>query len=116
MKIVKTKNTRSKVKQVKSLIKSAGNQMIGVTFVKREDGALRKICGRFRVNKPQYAASPSGKKMKYSPRSHNLATIFDCNALKYNSRGRLNGRGAWKCFGMDAVKRMKVNGEIYKFV
>ena len=116
MNIVETKSVREKVSKVKGLIKSAGNQMVGITFVKRSDGSKRKIAGRFRVYKPTYASVPSGKKMRYSSKEKGLATIFDCNALKYNRKGKLCGRGAWKSFGLESVERFKVNGTIYKFV
>ena len=111
--VVRTK--RDKIRVVKNLIKLAGNRMTGITFIKREDGSSRKICGRFKVSKPTYAHVPSGKKMKYNPKEKNLATIFDCNVLRYNRSGKLNGRGDWRCFGMDSVKRMKINGVVYKF-
>jgi hypothetical protein len=113
--VEETRTVREKVSKVKKLISLAGNQMVGITFTKRSDGCRRKIAGRFRVSKPQYASIPSGKKMRYSAKDKNLATIFDCNALKYNN-GRLCGRGAWKSFGLDMVERFKVNGIIHKFV
>ena len=106
----------NKVRFVKKLIKAAGNQMVGITFISRKKGNRRKIAGRFRVRKPQYASEPSGKKSRYNPKDYNLATIFDCNCLKYNKRGRLCGRGSWKSFGMESVERFKVSGTIYKFV
>jgi hypothetical protein len=114
--VIVEKGKRDKVRFVKSLIKEAGNQIVGVTFIKREDGSRRKMTCRFRVSKPQYASIPSGKKMRYNSKDYNLATCFDVNALKYNRQGRLNGRGAWKSFGLDTVERMKVLGTIYKFV
>jgi len=116
MQVIETGTVRAKINKVKKLISSAGNQMVGITFIKRGDGSRRKIAGRFRVSKPQYASIPSGKKMRYSAKDKNLATIFDCNALKYNNKGRLCGRGAWKSFGLDMVERFKVNGVIHKFV
>ena len=116
MYIVETKNAREKVSKVKKLIKAAGNKIVGITFIKRSDGSKRKIAGRFRVSKPQYASIPSGKKMQYSAKGKGLVTIFDCNALKYNKKNRLCGRGAWKSFGLESVERFKVSGIIFKFI
>ena len=108
--------TRDKVRFVNRLIKESGNQMVGITFIKRSDGSRRMIAGRFRVSKPQYASIPSGKKMRYSTKDKNLAVIFDVNVLRYNNKGKLCGRGDWKSFGLEGVERFKTNGVIYKFV
>lgn len=116
MNVIETKTTREKISKVKKLVKMAGNSIVGITFIKRSDNTRRKIAGRFHVQHPQYASTPSGKKPRYNPKEHNLVTIFDCNALKYNRKGRLCGRGAWKSFGLDSVERFKVGGTIYKFV
>lgn len=116
MKEIKFKNMQSKVKKVKSLIESAGNQLFSVHFITRGDGTKRKMVARRHVSHPQYASVPSGKK-RYNPKKHNLLTCFDVNSLRYNRRnGKLNGRGAWKSIPLDSVTRIRTGGEIYKMV
>jgi hypothetical protein len=115
MQVIETKSKREKVRKVKGLIKSAGNQLFAVSFVKRSDGTKRNMVCRSHVRKTQYAGIPSGKRT-YDPQKHDLAILFDMNTLKYSRKDKLNGRGGWKSIPLDSITRIKVGGEIYKII
>ena len=114
MKIVKTRAC-NKVRQVKKIIKNVGNKLFAVTFIKRTNGEIRKMVCRKNVFTPQYAKSSNGKK-SYNAKDYDLLTVFDVNSLKYNSKDKLCGRGNWKNIPLDGIIRIKVNGEIYRFI
>lgn len=116
METVMTSNKREKVRVVKGLIKSVGNQIGSVHFIARGTGKLRKMSYRLRVSKPTYEKVPSGHKNRTKKQDSNLMTIFDVNMVRYNTRGRMNGRGGYKSIPLDSVVRLKVGGTIYKFV
>jgi hypothetical protein len=114
MKIVKTRAC-NKVRQIKSLISKAGNQMFSVHFIKKSNGELRKMSCRLHVRKPTYSESPNGTKRINASDYDNLI-VFDCNKILHNKKGKMNGRGAYRTVPLMNVVRVKVNGEIYKFV
>lgn len=118
METVKVRSDREKVQKVKSLIKSAGNNIFAVSFYKKSDGSLRRMACRLHVHKPFYANKPSGKKFKRSRSKDeiNNQIVFDVNKITYNSRGRMNGRGAWRTIPLENVTRIKVGGTIYRIV
>lgn len=116
MEVVKVSG-REKVKKVKDLIKSAGNNIFAVSFYKKSDGSLRRMACRLHVHKPSYANKPSGKKFKRSSKDGiNNQIVFDVNKITYNSRGKMNGRGAWRTIPLENITRIKVGGTIYKIV
>jgi len=122
MQIIEKSRTRDRVRAVKKLMLSAGNHMASVHFIKRTDGSKRKMSYRLRVRKPTYAAIPKDKatfdnflKRKENEKS-NLITVFDCNKVRYNKKGKMNGRGDWRSIPLDSVTRIAVGGEIYKIV
>lgn len=118
MKVIKVKG-RAKVSKVKSLMKSIGNHIGVVHFIKRSDGRKRKMSYRLRVFNPQYAKAPTGKNSKKQKKINsdkNLMTVFDTNCFRYNNKGKLCGRGSYKSVPLDSVTRLAVGGEIYKFV
>jgi hypothetical protein len=116
MREIMCETAKDKVKKVREVIKSAGRNIGSVHFIKRSDGHKRRMSFRLHVTKPTYVKSPSGKKMRHNPAEKNLIVVFDCNCLKYNNKGRLCGRGGYKSIPLDGVTRLKINGEIYKFV
>lgn len=119
MKIVKTKNAKSKVKQVKELMTSVGNHIGSVWFIARGTGKLRKMAYRKNVHEPTYEKKPTGKRFAYKralDSEKHLITVFDVNTLRYNTKGKLCGRGGWRSVPLDGVVRLKVGGEIYRFV
>jgi hypothetical protein len=117
MKVISEKNESRRIKKIQALIKSAGNRIFAVSFIKRSDGTYKKMTCRRHVSKPQYAKIPSSKNKKsYDPKKYNLITVFDVNSLQYNSKNRICGRGSWKSIPLDSIKRIKVGGEIYKII
>ena len=119
MKKLRIKNQRSKVARVKALMTGIGNLIGSVWFYKRSDGELRKMAYRLHVKEPTYEKKPTGKRFAYKKAidsKKNLITLFDCNCLRYNSKKRLCGRGGWRSVPLDGVVRLKVGGEIYRFV
>jgi hypothetical protein len=113
MKEVMFKTKRDRVRGVKKLIVSVKNQIGSVWFKARGTGKLRKMAYRLRVSHPQYEKVPEGNGIKMR-RDCDLITVFDCNTLRYNRRGMLNGRGGYKSIPLDGVVRLKVGGEIYR--
>jgi len=108
-----------KVRGVRKLIQSAGNQIGSVWFRKRSDGSKRKMSYRIHVCKPTYASTPKNSnsiKHKEINKQHNLITVFDCNAVRYNRKDKMSGRGEWKSIPLDTVARVAINGEIYKII
>lgn len=119
MKVLEYKNDRVKVQAVKELIQSAGNQIGSIHFRKRSDGSKRRMSYRLHVKKPTYARAPTGKKSfkhKQINQAHDLITIFDTNKVRYNSKGKMCGRGEYRSIPLDSVYRVCVNGEIYKII
>lgn len=119
MKVLEFKDRESRVKAVRELIQSAGNKIGSVHFKKRSDGSKRRISYRLRVKKPTYASAPSGKKSfkhRKINEEHDLITVFSTNTVRYNDKGRMNGRGEYRSIPLDGVYRICVNGEIYKIV
>lgn len=110
------KRTRDKVRNVKRLILSAGNKIGSIHFIKRSDGSRRRISYRLHVRKPTYAKAPSGNNSdrRLRDEKNNLITLFDCNSVRYDKKGRINGRGNWKSIPINNVYRIKVNGSIYR--
>ena len=49
MQVIETKSKREKVRRVKKLMESVGENFGSVWFYKRSDGALRKMCYRLHV-------------------------------------------------------------------
>lgn len=117
MKVLDIEDSRKRVKAVKGLILSAGNYIGSVHFRKRSDGSKRKMSYRLHVKEPTYTKAPSGKK-SYKRRKMNdendLVTVFDCNKIKYNNKGRMCGRGEYRSIPLETVYRICINGEIYK--
>lgn len=119
MKVIKCKNAREKVRMVKKLMNSVGNQIGSVWFYKRSDGSLRKIAYRIHVTHPTYEKEPTSEKFLYKKAKDsekNLITIFDTNFIRRNNKKRICGRGGYKSVGLDNVVRLKVGGEIYRFL
>lgn len=115
MQVIKVRNSRDRIKRVRSLIQGAGDHLFAVSFITRRDGKKRKMVCRGGVRKPQYAGIPHGKG-QYDPKKYNLVTLFSMNDLRYNKRDKLNGRGQWKSIPLDGIMRIKTEGEIYKIV
>lgn len=72
---------------------------------------------RLHVRKPTYAKIPKSNnayKRKLQDAKNMLITVFDVNAVRYNRKGKMSGRGEWKSIPLDGVTRICVNGEIYK--
>jgi predicted HAD superfamily phosphohydrolase YqeG len=119
METIVTTSTREKVRTAKKLIKSVGNSIGSVHFVKRSDSKLRKMAYRLHVKNPSYARKPTGQKVKSminKDENNNQVTVFDVNKITYDIKGKMNGRGAWRSIPLENVKRVKVGGIIYKFV
>ena len=117
MEIVTVKGS-NKIRKVNKLMNSIGNQIGSVHFIKRSDGKLRKMTYRLHVTHPTYEKEPNGKFAfrKAMDSDKHLITVFDTNSLRYSKKGKLNGRGNYKCVPLNGVVRLKVNGTIYKFV
>jgi len=115
MQIIEKSRVRDRVRAVKSLINSAGNQIFAVSFIAKGTGLLRKMTCRRHVIKPQYTKAPSSVKRRGNE-DKGLITVYDVNCLKYNEQDRLCGRGGWKSLYLSSVTRIKVGGEIYKIV
>lgn len=115
MVIVQTRSEYDRVRKVKKLLLSAGNTIGNVHFYKRSDGKLKKMSYRLNVRKPSYSKPPTGKS-RVDREDLELLTVYDTNCLRYNSKGRLCGRGSYKTISLDGVCRVSVNGEKYKIV
>ena len=117
METIAIKSLPARVKKIKKVIQSAGNQIGSVHFVKRTDGKLRKMCYRLHARKPGYAPKPTGKRMqkRIAKDSDNLQmTVLDVNKVLRDKKGKICGRGAWRTIPLDNVKRICVNGKIYR--
>ena len=108
-------NKRDRIRKVQSLINSAGNKLFAVSFIKK-DGTLRKMVARKHVVQPSYEKKPTGDSKIAYKRDSDLITVFDTNLMRYNKKDRINGRGGYRSINLSTVKRLKVNGVIYKIV
>jgi hypothetical protein len=107
----------NKCRTVKSLIKGAGNQIIGIWFKKRSNGKLKKMACRARVFSPTYESKPKGDSGRKSrDAEQNLMTVFDVNHIRRDKNNMINGRGSFKSIPLDGVVRVKVGGVIHKIV
>lgn len=117
MQIVQSKSVNDRIQKVRKLIESTGNKIGSVHFIKRSDGTKRKMSYRMHVSKPTYATKPTGNKDTRSKDvSNNQLTVFDVNKVRYNKRGKMNGRGDWRTIPLENVVRVAVNGEIHKII
>jgi hypothetical protein len=119
MQVIETKSKREKVRRVKKLMNSIGNQIGAVWFYKRSDGSLRRMAFRNHVIHPTYEKEPTGEKFLYKKAQDaekDLKTVFDLNVMRYNNKGRICGRGGFRSVPMENVIRLKVGGTIYRFV
>jgi hypothetical protein len=117
MKLVSSKSVGERIEKVRSLIKSTGNKIGSVHFIKRSDGTKRKMAYRMHVSKPTYASQPTGNKDTSSKDiSNTQLTVFDVNKVRYNKKGKMNGRGDWRTIPLENVTRIAVNGEIHKII
>jgi len=119
MQVIETKSKREKVRRVKKLMNSIGNQIGAVWFYKRSDGSLRRMAFRNHVSHPTYEKEPTGEKFLYKKAmdsEKDLLTVFDCNVMRYNNKSRICGRGGFRSVPADSVIRLKLNGVIYKFI
>jgi len=117
MKEVQIKSTPARVKKVREILYSVGNRIGAVHFKRRKDGTLRKMCYRLHTTNPSYAVKPNGKRFKQNKEkdTENLQmTVFDVNKVVRDKKGRICGRGAWRCIPLENVIRVKVNGEIFR--
>ena len=118
MEVIVRKSKKARMRKVRDLILSAGNQFGSVHFRKRSDGSKRKMCYRLHTAKPTYATKPSGKRFqarKARDSDNNMITVIDTNAVIRDCQGRIAGRGAWKTIPLENVVRVCVNGTITRF-
>ena len=116
MEKVRISTVGRRVATVKKLMETAGTRIGAVSFIKRENGRLRRIAYRLHCV-PNYAPVPKGSKArKAQDRKNKLITVLDMNQPLYNRKGHIIGRGAWKSIPLDTVVRVKAGGTIYKFV
>ena len=119
MQVIETKSKREKVRRVKKLMESVGENFGSVWFLRRKDGTLRKMAYKLHVTNPSWAPKPTGENFLYKKTQDaekNLITVFDTNFVRKNNTGRMCGRGGYKSLGLDSVVRLKVGGVIYKIV
>ena len=121
MKVIVRKTEKARVRKVKDIILSAGNQIASVWFRKRSDGSLRKMAYRLHVANPTYASTPksaSFKKRKAKDSDNQMLTVLDVNkvlrAKSGRRKGKICGRGAYRSIPLETVTRVCVKGEIYK--
>ena len=115
MVVTETVRACNKVRTVKKLIQSAGNQIIGIWFKKRSNNKLKKMACRARVFSPTYENKPKGDSGRKSRDAEkNLVTLFDVNAIRRDKNNLINGRGCFKSIPLDGVVRVKVGGVIHK--
>jgi hypothetical protein len=119
MQVIETKSKREKVRRVKKLMESVGENFGSVWFLRRKDGTLRKMAYKLHVQHPTYAKEPTSEKFLYKKAmdsEKSLITVFDTNFCRYNNKNRLCGRGSYKSVPLDNVIRLKVGGTIYRFI
>lgn len=115
MKVIQIKSEKARVKKVREIIRSAGNSIFAISFIKRSSGKLRKMSCRRHVVKPQYSRKLKENNIRKS-NDYNLLTVFDVNCLKYNKQGKLCGRGGFKSIPLENITRIKSCGQIYKVI
>jgi len=123
MKVIALKTDKARIRKVKQIIESAGNQICSAWFTKRSDGSLRKMAFRRHVINPSYAPSPNSKsfKSRKAQDSDNMQlTVLDVNkvlrAKSGRRKGKISGRGAFRTIPLENVKRLCVQGTIYKIL
>ena len=121
MKVIVRKTEKARVRKVRDIILSAGNQIASVWFRKRSDGSLRKMAYRLHVANPTYAPTPNStsfKKRKAKDSDNQMITVLDVNKVIRSKSGRrkgkICGRGAYRSIPMENVIRVCVKGEIYR--
>ena len=67
-----------------------------VTFVKRTDGSLREMNCRKGVKKHR-----KGGTLNYSPKSHNLVSVFDMQKLQY------------RMIALESITKISMKGKTY---
>jgi len=119
MKTLTIKSESGRINKVRKLIRSVGNQIGSVHFIRRSDGKLRKMAYRLRVQSPTYATKPTGKRFlqkKERDEANLQITVFDVNKIRRDKNGRMCGRGDWRTIPLENVRRLCVGGTIYRVV
>lgn len=121
---------------VRELMKSAGNTIASVHFLKRKDGSLRKMSYRLHVNNPSVAKAPkmkndkstgvdaSGNKFINFGKGFGLSTkdidlnndqlrVLDANKVVKDENGAVVGRGAWRMVPLENVLQITCKGTKY---
>jgi len=84
--------------EAKRVIATQGNQIFGVTFVKK-NGEVRKMnCRR------QVKAFLKGGELKYDANAHNLITVFDLQKEDY------------RAINVEGLTELRAGGKIYQVV
>lgn len=91
---------------VKNILEQASNQIVGITFVKRTTGEIRKLNGLLKCKK----YLEFGHK-RYDLKKYKLQPVFD---LKLASKLPSNEKyKAYRCFGIDSVVAITAGGKTY---
>ena len=121
MEVLVLKSERSRVKRVKKIIESTGNQIASVWFRKRSDGTLRKMAFRLHVTNPTYVSVPRGdsaKPRKVHDYKNMQITVLDVNTIlrakSGKRKGKICGRGDYRTIPLNNVVRLCVRGKKYK--
>jgi len=126
---------------IKQRIEEAGTTIGSVYFNKRKDNVLRKMCYRLHVTEPSIAIKPKGakttqvckkcglksgecksgnyktvivgKNRKLIDSNNDQITVLDTNKIVRDKKGKIIGRGAWRCVPLDKVVRISNQGKVY---
>ena len=124
----------AKPEDIRGLMKKAGTKIGAVHFLKRKDGALRKMSYRLHVTNPTTAAKPVGlinknqtidgvdtgdtnidllKDRSSVDYSNSQMTVLDCAKVVYDAMGEIKGRGAWRTVPLETVTQITAGGVRY---
>lgn len=116
----------AKEEDIRGLIKSVGNTIGSVHFLKRTDGSLRKMSYRLHVVEPSFVAGPKGGnsggyisvgKKRVNRKEVNIknkqVTVFDCNKVIKGEDGKVIGRGAYRTVPLENVVQITAKGVKY---
>jgi len=100
---------------IRQILESVGSKIGNVHFIKRSNGALRKMSYRLHVRNPKHGKAPSGNGNR---RSDDIAkdtmTVYSTNDVVKDRDGNVTGRGAYKRIPLDGVTRIVACGKVYE--
>lgn len=92
------------------LMRTSGGRIFSVSFIKRSNGARRRMIGRMGVTQ-----GVTGEGKKFNDRDHDLVTVFELVGAGQNAQGRhANGGKQFRHVPIEGIESLRIAGTEYE--